>query len=155
MASRSQQSLSVLVASAASFTICFAVWMMSAVIGIPLKSSLGLNETQFGLLVATPVLTGSLVRLPLGMLTDKVGGRIVFFVLMLSCVMPIWLIGEATLYWHFLVLGLFVGLARRDGCAPTVKEADQSLQRMIESIKSSSFGSFIAFDRQGQPMLFS
>ena len=111
MASRSQQSLSVLVASTASFTICFAVWMMFAVIGIPLKSSLGLNETQFGLLVATPVLTGSLVRLPLGMLTDKVGGRIVFFVLMLSCVMPIWLIGEATLYWHFLVLGLFVGLA--------------------------------------------
>ena len=111
MATQQYKAWSVVAASTIAFTVCFMIWMMFAVIGIPLKSSLGLNETQFGLLVATPVLTGSLVRLPLGMLTDKVGGRIVFFVLMLSCVMPIWLIGEATLYWHFLVLGLFVGLA--------------------------------------------
>ena len=92
MVSQSQRSLSVLVMSTVAFTICFAVWMMFAVIGIPLKTALGLNETEFGLLVATPVLTGSLVRLPLGMLTDKVGGRIVFFLLMLACVVPIWLI---------------------------------------------------------------
>ena len=111
MVSQSQRSLSVLVLSTVAFTICFAVWMMFAVIGIPLKTVLGLNETEFGLLVATPVLTGSLVRLPLGMLTDKIGGRIVFFLLMLACVVPIWLIGEATQYWQFLVLGLFVGLA--------------------------------------------
>ncbi|MDP2325377.1 MAG: MFS transporter, partial [Gammaproteobacteria bacterium] len=111
MTTQTHKQLSVLVMSTVAFTICFAVWMMFAVIGIPLKSSLGLNETEFGLLIATPVLTGSLVRLPLGMLTDKVGGRIVFFVLMLSCVVPIWLIGEATAYWQFLVLGLFVGLA--------------------------------------------
>lgn len=111
MTTKTQKQLSVLVTSTVAFTICFAVWMMFAVIGIPLKSSLGLNETEFGLLIATPVLTGSLVRLPLGMLTDKIGGRIVFFVLMLSCVVPIWLIGEATAYWQFLVLGLFVGLA--------------------------------------------
>jgi len=111
MVSRSQRSLSVLVMSTVAFTICFAVWMMFAVIGIPLKTTLGLNETEFGLLVATPVLTGSLVRLPLGMLTDKVGGRVVFFALMLACVVPIWLIGEATKFWQFLVLGLFVGLA--------------------------------------------
>ena len=36
-------------------------------------------------------------RLPLGTLTGKVGGRVVFFVLMLACVVPIWLIGEATM----------------------------------------------------------
>jgi len=111
MTTRTRQQLSVLVMSTVAFTICFAVWMMFAVIGIPLKASLGLSETEFGLLVAMPVLTGSLVRLPLGMLTDKAGGRIVFFILMLACVVPIWLIGEATAYWHFLVLGLFVGLA--------------------------------------------
>jgi NNP family nitrate/nitrite transporter-like MFS transporter len=102
---------SVLTASTVSFTVCFAIWMMFAVIGIPIKQSLGLNETQFGLLAATPVLTGSLIRLPLGMWTDKFGGRIVFFLLMLVTIVPIWLIGEATEYWQFLVLGLFVGLA--------------------------------------------
>jgi hypothetical protein len=45
-------------------------------------------------------------------------------------------------------------LAGRDGRTPTSEETDQSLQRMIESIKVGLFGSFIPFDRQGQPMLF-
>ena len=44
-------------------------------------------------------------------------------------------------------------LSGRDGCAPTSEEADRSLQLMIESIKTGLFGSFIPFDRQGQPML--
>ena len=103
--------VSVLVSSTFAFTICFAIWMMFAVLGIPIKAQLGLNETQFGLLIATPVLTGALTRVPLGIWTDRFGGRTVFFSLMLACVVPIWLIGYATEYWHFLVLGLFVGLA--------------------------------------------
>ena len=107
---RVQQGL-VLGMSTLAFTVCFMIWMMFAVLGVPIKELLQLNETQFGLLAATPVLTGSLVRLPLGMLTDKFGGRIVFFLLMLVCVLPIYLISLATAYWHFLVLGLFVGLA--------------------------------------------
>ena len=54
------------------------IWMMFAVIGIPIKEALALNETEFGLLIAMPVLTGSLIRLPMGMWTDRFGGRIVF-----------------------------------------------------------------------------
>ena len=80
-------------------------------IGIPIKKQLDLSETQFGLLAAMPVLTGSLVRVPLGLWTDRFGGRIVFFLLMLSTVLPIWLMSYATQYWHFLVIGMFVGLA--------------------------------------------
>jgi NNP family nitrate/nitrite transporter-like MFS transporter len=110
MATKNKQ-LSVLVSSTFAFTICFAIWMMFAVLGIPLKTQLGLNETEFGLLAATPVLTGSLVRVPLGIWTDRFGGRVVFFWLMMICVVPIYLISYATQYWHFLVLGLFVGLA--------------------------------------------
>jgi NNP family nitrate/nitrite transporter-like MFS transporter len=102
---------SVAIMSTLAFTVCFAIWMMFAVIGIPIKKMLELNATQFGLLTATPVLTGSLIRVPLGMWTDRYGGRIVFFLLMLSTVVPIWLIAYATEFWHFLVLGLFVGLA--------------------------------------------
>jgi MFS transporter, NNP family, nitrate/nitrite transporter len=105
------KALSVLIVSTLAFTVCFMVWMMFGVIGIPIRKALDLNATQFGLLTATPVLTGSLIRVPLGMWTDKFGGRIVMFVLMLSCVIPIWLIGYATEYWQFLVLGLFVGVA--------------------------------------------
>lgn len=101
----------VLSASTFAFTICFAVWMMFAVVGISIKTQLGLNETEFGLLAAMPVLTGSLIRVPLGIWTDRYGGRLVFFILMLSTVVPIWLMSYATQYWHFLTIGLFVGLA--------------------------------------------
>ncbi len=111
MTSLKQKQLSVLIMSTLAFTVCFAVWMMFAVIGVPIKNDLGLNETEFGILIATPVLTGSLIRLPIGMWTDKFGGRIVFFALMLATVVPIWLMAYATEFWHFLVIGLFVGLA--------------------------------------------
>ncbi|RDK07402.1 MFS transporter [Cupriavidus lacunae] len=100
-----------LASSTFAFTICFAVWMLFAVLGIPLKQELGLNDTEFGLLAATPVLSGSLIRVPLGIWTDRYGGRIVFFVLMLATVIPIWLISYAHTLWQLLVLGLFVGLA--------------------------------------------
>ncbi|MET0268133.1 MAG: nitrate/nitrite transporter [Duganella sp.] len=107
----SNKAVQVLAASTFSFTICFAIWMMFAVLGIPIKQALGLNETEFGLLAAMPVLSGALVRVPLGIWCDKYGGRIVFFLVMLSTVVPIYLIGKATAYWQFLVLGLFVGIA--------------------------------------------
>ncbi|MYN45651.1 MFS transporter [Pseudoduganella sp. FT93W] len=105
------KAVGVLAASTFSFTICFAIWMMFAVLGIPIKKMLGLNETQFGLLAAMPVLSGSLVRVPLGIWCDKYGGRIVFFLLMLATVPAIFLISYATEFWQFLVLGLFIGLA--------------------------------------------
>lgn len=111
MDSQTRKANMVLGSSTFAFTICFAVWMMFAVIGIPIKKQLGLNETEFGLLAATPVLSGSLIRVPLGIWTDRFGGRIVFFCLMLATVIPIWMMSYATQYWHFLVIGLFVGLA--------------------------------------------
>lgn len=111
MATQQYKAWSVVIMSTLAFTVCFMIWMMFAVIGIPIKEMLGLNETQFGILVATPVLTGSLTRLPLGMWTDKYGGRVVFFILMLATVIPIWIISYATQFWHFLVIGLFVGVA--------------------------------------------
>lgn len=111
MAAEKSKQLLVLTSSTVAFTVCFMIWMMFAVLGIPIQKALNLSETQFGLLAATPVLTGSLVRLPLGMMTDKYGGRIVFFALMMACVIPIFLMSYANAYWQFLVLGLFAGLA--------------------------------------------
>ncbi len=108
---RKGQGLSVLIVSTLAFTVCFMVWMMFGVIGIPLKKSLGLNATEFGLLTAMPVLTGSLSRVPLGIWTDRYGGRIVMALLMAVTVPAIWLMAYATQFWHFLVIGLFVGLA--------------------------------------------
>lgn len=109
--SKKGQANSVLALNTFAFTACFAVWVMFSIIGIPIKELLNLSETQFGLLVATPILSGSIIRLPVGMLTDKLGGRVVYFSLMLSIIVPLWFIGNATTYWQFLLLGLFVGVA--------------------------------------------
>ena len=86
---------SVLIVSTLAFTVCFMVWMMFGVIGIPIKKLLNLNATQFGLLTATPVLTGSLIRVPLGIWTDRYGGRIVMTLLMAATVPAIWLMAYA------------------------------------------------------------
>jgi MFS transporter, NNP family, nitrate/nitrite transporter len=106
-----RKALSVLIVSTLAFTVCFMVWMMFAVIGIPLKKTLGLNATEFGLLTAMPVLSGSLTRVPLGIWTDKYGGRIVMAGILAITVPAIWLMAYATQFWHFLVIGLVVGLA--------------------------------------------
>ena len=109
--SNTRKAWSVLLVSTLAFTVCFMVWMMFAVVGIPLKKTLGLNATEFGLLMSMPVLSGSLVRVPLGIWTDKYGGRIVMTVLLAATVPAIWLMAYATAYWHFLVIGLVLGLA--------------------------------------------
>ena len=106
-----RQAWSVLIVSTLAFTVCFMVWMMFGVIGIPIKKTLGLNATEFGLLTAMPVLSGSLIRVPLGIWTDKYGGRIVLATLMAITVPAIYLMSYATAYWHFLCIGLVLGLA--------------------------------------------
>lgn len=110
MAQNNARSLRVLLVSTFAFLICFAIWMMFGVIGIPIRRELGLSASQFGLLTATPVLTGAVFRLPLGIWTDRFGGRIVMTLLLLACTVPLWLSGDATQLWQFLLLGLALGL---------------------------------------------
>jgi NNP family nitrate/nitrite transporter-like MFS transporter len=104
------RSLIVLAVTTWAFMVCFAVWLMFGVIGIPIRRELGLNALEFGLLTSTPVLTGALFRLPLGIWTDKFGGRIVMFLLLVFCAVPVWVSSYASQLWQFLLLGLALGL---------------------------------------------
>ncbi|SCB42290.1 MFS transporter [Rhizobium lusitanum] len=94
-----------------AFTICFAVWTIFAIIGIRIKQELGLSETEFGLLVGTPVLTGSVVRILLGIWTERYGGRLVYTLTMLAAAVATFLLSYATTYMQMLIAGLGVGLA--------------------------------------------
>src|SRR5690625_922780 len=60
------------------FTLCFAVWTIFSIIGIEIRQELNLSEFQYGVLIATPVLTGSIIRIVLGVWTERYGGRLVF-----------------------------------------------------------------------------
>ncbi|SCY64180.1 MFS transporter, partial [Thiohalorhabdus denitrificans] len=97
--------------STLAFTVCFAVWTIFSVIGVKIQQDLGLSETQFGVLVATPVLTGSISRIFLGIWTEQYGGRRVFSVLMLVTAMCVYLLSFVESYALFLVAALGVGLA--------------------------------------------
>jgi len=104
------RALASLLAATFAFAVCFAVWMMFGVIGIPIRKALHLNASEFGLLTATPVLTGALLRLPLGVWTDRFGAKIVMLILLLFCSVPLWLASYAAQFWQFIALGLALGL---------------------------------------------
>ncbi len=100
--------------STIAFTVCFAIWTIFSILGIQIKQDLGLNDTQFGLLVATPIFTGALSRLILGIWTDQYGGRIVMTLAMLLSAIATYLLSSVETYEMFLVAALGVGLA--GGC---------------------------------------
>ncbi|MFA5901781.1 MAG: nitrate/nitrite transporter [Hyphomicrobium sp.] len=97
--------------STLSFTVCFAVWTIFSIIGVRIKDELGLSETEFGLLVGTPILTGSLSRIFLGIWTDRYGGRLVFTLVMLATSVATVLLAFAHTYGQVLAAALGVGLA--------------------------------------------
>jgi NNP family nitrate/nitrite transporter-like MFS transporter len=97
--------------STVAFTVCFAVWTIFAIIGVGIKQDLGLSETEFGLLVGLPILTGSLCRVFLGIWSDQYGGRVVYVLTMLAAALSTYLLSFATTYAWMLVAALGVGLA--------------------------------------------
>ncbi len=102
----------VLALNTLAFTICFAAWMLNGVLVTFLVDNGVFNwdAAQMGVLIGIPVLTGSIMRLPLGVLTDKFGGRPVYAILMLLSAIPMYLLGQATSYNEFLLYSLGFGM---------------------------------------------
>ncbi len=94
-----------------AFAFCFAVFgSVSAMMPI-LKKNLNLDPLQVSIAIAIPVLLGSLGRIPLGMLTDRYGGRIIFSIVMACSIVPSILMGWVSEYWQLLACGFFIGIA--------------------------------------------
>ena len=94
-----------------SFAICFAAWGLIAAFAPRFREMFHLSATQAALLVAVPVLLGSLARIPVGMLADRFGGRLVFTVLMLLTIVPAFVTPMAGSYRQLLLSGFFLGMA--------------------------------------------
>ncbi len=100
-----------LVLGTGAFAFCFAVFgSLSAMMPI-LSKQMHLSPVQKSIAVALPVLLGSLGRIPLGMLTDRFGGRSVFSFVMLISIVPAFLMGTVHDYQHLLLYGFFIGIA--------------------------------------------
>jgi NNP family nitrate/nitrite transporter-like MFS transporter len=96
-----------------AFTVCFAAWMLNGVLATFLVNNgvFHWSRADLGWLIGIPVLTGSVTRLPVGVLTDKYGGRIVYAILMALSAFPMWLLSYADSYASFALASLGFGLA--------------------------------------------
>ena len=103
----------ILLMNTLAFTVCFAVWTMYGVLITFLvdNRALVLDKSQIGLLIGTPILTGSIMRLPIGILTDRIGGRTVFLGVMLFSAASVFMISFASSFATFLVGGLMFGMS--------------------------------------------
>jgi len=105
----------VLVVTTVGYIGCFAVWTIFAIIGVEIQRQYGLSDTQFGLLLGVPFLSGSLMRVVLGVWADRHGGRRLFFGVMIIAAVATWFVADATTVPTILVAGLGTGFA--GGCS--------------------------------------
>ncbi len=112
MTTEKSQAMSVLVMNTIAFCVCFACWMMYGVLITFLVDNgvFSWDKAQMGWLIGTPVLTGAITRLPMGILTDKYGGRIVYAILMLVSAAAMYMVSFCNSYEQFLIAGLGFGL---------------------------------------------
>jgi NNP family nitrate/nitrite transporter-like MFS transporter len=110
MSERSSPNLQLTLATGA-FALCFAVFgTMSAMMPL-LSRQMHLTAVQKSIAVAVPVLLGSLGRIPLGMLTDRFGGRAVFSIVMFLSIIPAFLMGMVSDFQHLILYGFLIGIA--------------------------------------------
>jgi nitrate/nitrite transporter NarK len=94
-----------------SFALSFAAWGLIGGLASVFASLYGLNASQTALLVAVPVLLGSLARLPMGMITDRFGGRIVFTALLMFSSAAALLVSFTNSYQSLLAAAFLLGMA--------------------------------------------
>lgn len=97
--------------STTAFAVSFAIWGLISALAPKFTEIYNLSATEKSILIAIPVLLGSIGRLPAGMLADRFGGRNVFSALLLFSAIPAILVGFSTSYTQLILMGLFLGLA--------------------------------------------
>ncbi len=94
-----------------SFALCFMAWGLVGGLASVFGSLYGLTATQTALLVSVPVLLGSLARLPMGLLTDRFGGRLMFTILLALSSAAAWTVTLTSTYASLMASAFFIGLA--------------------------------------------
>jgi nitrate/nitrite transporter NarK len=100
----------VLILSTVAFALCFAGWSLYAPLAMYLRTELNLSSTAIGLLIAIPILVGSVAKTPLGILTDLYGGRRVYTLTLLFGFVSLIFTSFANSYSSFLACGFIFGL---------------------------------------------
>ena len=94
-----------------SFTVCFAAWGLIGAFAPRFREIYHLTGSETALLVAVPVLLGALARIPMGILTDRFGGRAIFSILMAAVAIPVWIAPQQASYTGLLIVAFLLGVA--------------------------------------------
>ncbi len=107
-----RESHKVLFINTLAFSICFACWTLNGVLVTFLieKGIFNWTVVEAGWLMGIPILSGAITRLPIGILTDKYGGKKVFTWLLFLCAIPLFLMPFANTFWSFAILSLLFGV---------------------------------------------
>ena len=105
----------ILMVTTLAYIGCFAVWTIFAIVGVEIQRQYGLSDTEFGLLLGIPFLSGSLMRVALGVWADRHGGRRLFLSVMIIAAAATWFAADATTFPTILAAGLGTGIA--GGCS--------------------------------------
>jgi NNP family nitrate/nitrite transporter-like MFS transporter len=101
----------VLFLSTTAFGVSFAVWGLIAALAPTFTELYGLSATEKSLMIAMPVLLGSIGRIGAGLLADRFGGRRVMSALLIFSALPAIAIGLSTNFTQLIIFGLFLGIA--------------------------------------------
>ena len=107
----SRQAYTNLMLATAAFAVAFAAWSLISPLSKQIQTDFKLDNTAIGLLIAVPTLLGALMRIPMGILTDRFGGRAIFTGLLLFTLLPVVFLGFANSFSTYVLGGLFLGTA--------------------------------------------
>ncbi len=99
-----------LVLATTGFMVNFWAWALLGPLGPGVKERLGLSFAAQSLLVAVPVVVGSLGRIPVGALTDRFGARVMFPAVSVATIVPVLTLAYVSSYPALIVTGLFLGI---------------------------------------------
>lgn len=94
-----------------AFALTFWAWNLIGPLSSSYTDDLNLSPGQTSMLVATPVLVGSLGRIPAGVLADKYGGRLMFAIICFVSIIPTLFVGWSNSYGALIFWGFFLGIA--------------------------------------------
>lgn len=107
------QAVTALVMTTLAFTVCFACWVLNGVLVGYLVSvrAFSFSDSEVGWLLGAPILTGAIVRVPLGVLTDRMGGRVVLASVMAASAASLFALSMANSFGTFMLASFGFGVA--------------------------------------------
>jgi len=111
MSSQALNGTRALVLSTIAFAVNFSVWTLYAVMGLEIKEQLELSATAYGLLLSAPILSGALLRLPVGLLCERYSNRSMFFWQMILLAFPLVMLSYIHTFLGYLLMGLITGIS--------------------------------------------